>query len=68
MKKETTNQWIGRFIRDYRKARQISLCKLAKSTKVNKSQLSRIEKGNGNPTVETLERISHSTGLSFIIN
>lgn len=54
---------IGRVVRAHRTERGLSLGDLARDTGLSKSILARIEAEGGNPSVETLWRISHALGL-----
>jgi len=49
---------IGRVVRGQRTARGLSLGELARATGLSKTILSRIEAGDGNPSVETLWKLS----------
>jgi transcriptional regulator with XRE-family HTH domain len=54
---------LGRAIRTHRAERGLSLGALARDTGLSKSSLARIEAEGGNPSVETLWRISRALGL-----
>jgi XRE family transcriptional regulator, regulator of sulfur utilization len=54
---------LGRVIRTHRAERGLSLGALARDTGLSKSSLARIEADGGNPSVETLWRISRALGL-----
>jgi DNA-binding XRE family transcriptional regulator len=51
-----------------RRARSITQSELAAMTGVHQSEISRIERGAGNPTVQTLARLGNALGarLSFV--
>jgi transcriptional regulator with XRE-family HTH domain len=51
---------IGRTVRLHRLAHGMSLGDLARAAGLSKTILSRIERGDGNPSVETLWRVSHA--------
>jgi transcriptional regulator with XRE-family HTH domain len=54
------NQSIGRRVRAHRVAQRHSLGELARASGLSKTILSRIESGEGNPSVETLWRVSQA--------
>jgi transcriptional regulator with XRE-family HTH domain len=54
---------IGRSVRAYRTAAALSLGGLAREAGLSKTILSRIEAGEGNPSVETLWRLSQAFDL-----
>jgi len=51
---------IGRLIRTHRSAQGMSLADLARASGLSKTILARIESGAGNPSVETLWRVSRA--------
>jgi transcriptional regulator with XRE-family HTH domain len=54
------NQSIGRRVRAHRVSQRHSLGELARSSGLSKTILARIESGEGNPSVETLWRLSQA--------
>src|SRR3954451_23562586 len=54
---------LGQRVRDGRSARGMSLGDLARASGLSKTILSRIEAGDGNPSVETLWRVSQAFDL-----
>jgi transcriptional regulator with XRE-family HTH domain len=59
------NDLVSRNIRRFRAERDLSLGELARRAEVSKQTLSKIEQGQGNPTVETVESIGRALGVSF---
>ena len=53
---------IGRVVRGYRTAQDLSLSELGRATGLSKTILAKIERGDGNPSIETLQRVAR--GLS----
>lgn len=53
---------IGRVVRTYRTAQDLSQSELARLTGLSKTILAKIERGDGNPSIETLQRVAR--GLS----
>ena len=56
---------LGQHIRKLRQDRDISLSQLALAAGIAKSNLSRIEQGNGNPTVDTIWRLAIQLNVPF---
>jgi XRE family transcriptional regulator, regulator of sulfur utilization len=56
---------LGRHIQSLRLARGISLSQLAADAGIAKSNLSRLEQGNGNPTLDTIWRLSLQLQVPF---
>ncbi len=56
---------VSRNIRRFRAERNLTLGELARKASLSKQTLSKIEQGEGNPTVGTLEAIGEALGLSF---
>lgn len=50
---------IGIEIKNLRQLRNVSFVSLAKMAAISKGNLSKIENGKGNPTIETLVKIAH---------
>ncbi len=59
------NDLVSRNIRRFRAERNLTLAELARRASLSKQTLSKIEQGDGNPTVGTLELIGEALGLSF---
>ncbi|MBO1256892.1 helix-turn-helix transcriptional regulator [Alteromonas sp. 5E99-2] len=56
---------LGKHIQQLRLDKQLSLSQLASDAGIAKSNLSRLEQGNGNPTIDTLWRLANTLGLPF---
>lgn len=56
---------IGKELVAARKARNLSQGALASMTGIQQSEISRIERGQGNPTLTTLGRLARQLGLRF---
>ncbi|WP_160153686.1 helix-turn-helix domain-containing protein [Microbulbifer sp. ALW1] len=56
---------LGRHLQNLRMARGISLSQLAAAAGIAKSNLSRLEQGNGNPTLDTIWRIAVQLEVPF---
>lgn len=54
---------IGTAVREQRDARRWSLGELGRAAGLSKTILARIERGDGNPSVETLWRVSRALGV-----
>jgi transcriptional regulator with XRE-family HTH domain len=59
------NDLVARNIRRFRAERNLTLGELARRASLSKQTLSKIEQGEGNPTVGTLEAIAEALGMSF---
>ncbi|WP_219844228.1 XRE family transcriptional regulator [Arthrobacter sp. MYb213] len=59
------NDLVSRNVRRFRSERNLTLGDLARRASLSKQTLSKIEQGEGNPTVGTLEAIGEALGLSF---
>ena len=57
------SQRIGVVVRDRRAARSWSLGDLARATGLSKTILARIERGEGNPSIETLWRVARALAV-----
>ncbi len=58
-------QTLGRQLQSLRMARGWSLSRLAAAAVVAKSNLSRLEQGNGNPTLDTIWRLASQLNVPF---
>ncbi|WP_191600878.1 helix-turn-helix domain-containing protein [Marinomonas algicola] len=56
---------LGRNIQKLRMSKSLSLSQLAQDAGLAKSNLSRIEQGEGNPTLETIWRLAVQLGVPF---
>lgn len=56
---------LGRHIQELRIARGLSLSQLAADAGIAKSNLSRLEQGNGNPTIDTIWRLAMQLDVPF---
>jgi transcriptional regulator with XRE-family HTH domain len=54
---------IGRVVRAERTVRDMSLNDLARASGLSKTILARIERGDGNPSIETLWRLTRALGI-----
>lgn len=59
---------IGQAIKERRKEFGIPQKKLAQIAEVNVNTLTQIERGEGNPTVRTVEKILEVLGLELTVN
>lgn len=59
------NSIIGSKLKEIRNKRELSLDEAAKLTGVSKAMLGQIERGQSNPTVSTLWKISTGLKVSF---
>ncbi|RVT45489.1 XRE family transcriptional regulator [Rheinheimera sediminis] len=62
---KATLDTLGRHIQSLRLARGLSLSQLAVDAGIAKSNLSRLEQGNGNPTLDTIWRLSLQLQVPF---
>ena len=58
---------FGRAIQWYRNARGLSLQDLADASGISKDNLYRIENGNGNPTLDTMEKVATALSVPLLI-
>lgn len=56
---------VGKFIREQRKAQELSLEELAYVCETDPSHLSKIERGKHNPTLETVRKIASSFNMNL---
>ena len=54
---------VGRLIRGHRTAQRVTLAELAARTELSRTILARIERGEGNPSIATLWRVSRALRL-----
>lgn len=59
------NQIVAKNIKRLREERKLSMDELSKLSGVSKSMLAQIERGEGNPTISTLWKISNGMGVPF---
>ena len=62
---DTMNQIVAGNIRRLRKEKKLTMEELAKLSGVSKSMLAQIERGDGNPTISTLWKISNGMKVPF---
>ncbi|WP_447556596.1 helix-turn-helix domain-containing protein [Vreelandella sp. EE22] len=62
---EQTLRTLGRHLQTLRQARGLSLSQLASAAGMAKSNLSRLEQGSGNPTLDTIWRLALQLEVSF---
>ena len=62
---DTMNQIVAGNIRRRRKEKKLTMEELAKLSGVSKSMLAQIERGDGNPTISTLWKISNGMKVPF---
>jgi transcriptional regulator with XRE-family HTH domain len=56
---------IGAEIKNWRVTRGVSFLELARRAGISKGNLSKIERGVGNPSIETLVKITHALRISL---
>lgn len=56
---------IGKRIREYRNAKGISQEELSLRSNMNTSHLGQIERGEKSPTLDTIEKLVNSLGITF---
>ena len=66
MKKEQLQQKIGEKIKEIWESKMISQQNLAAMCNFEKGNMSRIESGRTNPTIETIYKISQALGVKMI--
>ena len=64
----TLNQRIGALLRIAREEAGIYQTDLAKKTKIDQGDISRIENGKGNPTIKTLQALFKAVGKEIVFN
>ncbi|WP_110598415.1 helix-turn-helix domain-containing protein [Salinicola lusitanus] len=62
---EIALETLGRHLQALRQAQGLSLTQLAARAGIAKSNLSRLEQGSGNPTIDTLWRLAKQLGVPF---
>ena len=62
---DTMNKIIARNIKRLREDLKLSMDELARVSGVSKSMLAQIERGEGNPTISTLWKISNGMNVPF---
>lgn len=62
---EDLNLRIGNLISYEREKRGITQTELARITNIHQAEISKIERGIGNPSIKTLERIANGLGLKL---
>lgn len=60
----TTSTVVARNLKRFRAAQQLSIGELARRSGLSKQTISSIEAGRGNPTVDTLEDLARTLGVS----
>ncbi|WP_095953558.1 helix-turn-helix domain-containing protein [Flavobacterium sp. ACN6] len=63
--KETIQQKVGKRIQEIRIQKNISQQDLASKCNFEKSNMSRLEKGNANATLSTLEKVCDALQIDF---
>lgn len=64
--KETLQQKVGKRIQQIRIEKNISQQDLASKCNFEKSNLSRLEKGNANATLSTLEKVCDALQIDYV--
>lgn len=59
------NDMIARNLRRFREDRRISIAEVGRRAGVSKQTVASIESGDGNPTVDTIERLAAALGVSI---
>ena len=62
---ESMNMIVAKNIKQLREENKLSMDELAKLSGVSKSMLAQIERGDGNPTISTLWKISNGMKVPF---
>lgn len=62
---ETLQETIARNVRQYRRARGMTLDALAAAAEISRRMLILIERGSTNPSIGTLDRIGQALGVGF---
>lgn len=62
---EISLETLGRHLQALRQSRGLSLSQLAGQAEIAKSNLSRLEQGGGNPTIDTLWRLAQQLRVPF---
>lgn len=62
---QSTLNTLGRHLQAIRQAKGMSLSQLAAGAGIAKSNLSRLEQGNGNPTLDTIWRLAMQLNVPF---
>lgn len=65
MIKESIFEIVGRNLRRIRKQKGISIERLSFISAVNKNYISDLERGNRNPTIGVLERLTYALGVDI---
>lgn len=63
----STRKYIGQQLKEARDEAGLSIRQLASLTGVDKNQISRIEAGRANPTIDTITTLAEMLGLSIFI-
>ena len=64
--KQTIQQKVGKRIQEIRIQKNITQQELAAKCNFEKSNMSRLEKGNANATLSTLERVCEALQIDYI--
>ena len=59
---------VKKAIIEARKSLNITQLELAKRTGIDRADISKLENGNANPSLKTLQRLANGLGISFQIN
>nr|WP_294148200.1 XRE family transcriptional regulator [uncultured Clostridium sp.] len=62
---DSMNQIVAKNIKGLREKNKLSMDELSRLSGVSKSMLAQIERGEGNPTISTLWKISNGMGVPF---
>lgn len=63
---QSLQQKVGKRIQEIRIEKKISQQELASKCNFEKSNMSRLEKGNSNATLSTLEKVCHALQIDYI--
>ena len=63
---QSLQQKVGKRIQEIRIEKNISQQELASKCNFEKSNMSRLEKGNSNATLSTLEKVCHALQIDYI--
>ncbi|OAB55511.1 hypothetical protein AY599_25775 [Leptolyngbya valderiana BDU 20041] len=61
---QESDEWVGRQVRDLRKAKRMSLKQLSEASGLSIGLLSQIERGTSSPSLRSLQALSRAVGVS----
>ncbi len=63
-----TEHYVSRLFAETRKSRKLTQKELSRISGINQADISRIENGNGNPSIRTIKRLADALDCDFICN